>query len=121
MLVVSNRGPYRFVAEADGTFTARPGAGGLSSALRPLLTDGSHDATWVAAALTDADRAATGTAHAPGLNLVLLDLDPTLARLHYDVVSNGVLWFLHHGMFDLVRRPRFDHRFHDAPGRATSK
>jgi len=29
-------------------------------------------------------------------------------------VSNGVLWFLHHGMFDAVRRPRFDRRFHDA-------
>ena len=27
-------------------------------------------------------------------------------RLHYDVVSNGVLWFLLHGLFDTVRRPR---------------
>lgn len=116
MLVVSNRGPFRFVAEADGTFTARPGAGGLASALRPLLTHGTESATWVAAALTDADRAAVaaGASQAPGLDLVLLDLDPALARLHYDVVSNGVLWFLHHGMFDLVRRPRFDHHFHDA-------
>jgi trehalose 6-phosphate synthase len=115
VLVVSNRGPYSFVAEADGTFTARPGAGGLASALRPLLGDGEHDATWVAAALTDEDRAAAdaGATQVPGMNLVLLDLDPALARLHYDVVSNGVLWFLHHGMFDLVRRPRFDRHFLD--------
>ena len=63
---------------------------------------------------TIAPAIAAGADQAPGLDLVLLDLDPALARLHYDVVSNGVLWFLHHGMFDLVRRPRFDHRFHDA-------
>jgi trehalose 6-phosphate synthase len=115
VLVVSNRGPYSFVAEADGSFSARPGAGGLASALRPLLGNDDHDATWVAAALTDDDRAAAaaGATPAPGLDLVLLDLDPVLARLHYDVVSNGVLWFLHHGMFDLVRRPRFDRHFHE--------
>ena len=34
--------------------------------------------------------------------------------MHYDVVANGVLWFLHHGMFDRARRPRFDLRFRDA-------
>jgi len=34
--------------------------------------------------------------------------------MHYDVVSNQVLWFLHHGMFDLVHRPRFDHHFCEA-------
>ena len=40
-------------------------------------------------------------------------LDPA-SRLHYDVVSNGVLWFLHHGLFDLARRPRFDRHFREA-------
>ena len=25
--------------------------------------------------------------------------------MHYDVISNAVLWFLHHGLFDLARRP----------------
>ncbi len=44
----------------------------------------------------------------------LLALDPDVSRLHYDVVSNGVLWFLHHGLFDLARRPRFDRRFREA-------
>ncbi len=34
--------------------------------------------------------------------------------MHYEVVANGVLWFLHHGMFDRIRRPRFDLRFRDA-------
>ena len=32
----------------------------------------------------------------------------------YDVVCNATLWFLHHGLFELARRPRFDTRFRDA-------
>ena len=34
--------------------------------------------------------------------------------MHYDVVSNGVLWFLFHDLFDRIRRPRFDQRFREA-------
>jgi len=117
-VVVSNRGPYRFVENADGSFGVRPAAGGLSSALRPLLTSGAagEGASWVAAALSDSDRAAirAGAVVEPGIGLHLLDLDPALQRLHYDIVSNQVLGFLHHGLFDLVRRPRFDHRFREA-------
>ena len=115
MLVVSFRGPYVFVSREDGGFGLQHGAGGLASALTPLLVDGSEDATWVAAALTKDDRAAraAGKASVPGLDLVLLDIDPSIVRLHYDVVSNGTLWFLYHGMFDLVRRPRFDQFFHE--------
>ena len=45
---------------------------------------------------------------------LLLALDPRQHRLHYDIVSNATLWFLHHGLFDLPRRPRFDERFREA-------
>jgi len=113
VIVVSNRGPFRFTAEPGGGFSARPAGGGLASALRPLLLDPERAATWIAAAITDDDRAAAraGAACAPGLELVLLDIEAAQSRLHYDIVSNQTLWFLHHGMFDLVHRPRFDHRF----------
>jgi trehalose 6-phosphate synthase len=115
VLVASFRGPYVFVAEDGGGYALQHGAGGLASALSPLLVDGEHDVTWVAAALTKDDRAAlaAGEARVPGLDLALLDLDRAVVRLHYDVISNGTLWFLYHGMFDLVRRPRFDHHFHE--------
>jgi len=116
VLVVSNRGPFRFTAEPDGSFTPHPAGGGLSSALRPLLGDPAVHAAWIAAAMGDDDRAAvrTDAVRAPDLDLTLLDLEPELARRHYDVVSNQTLWFLYHGMFDLVRRPTFDARFRDA-------
>jgi trehalose 6-phosphate synthase len=73
------------------------------------LGDGSGTA-WIAAALTDADRAvaAEGEREAAGFRLTLLDVDPGAHRLAYDVVSNETLWFLHHGLFDPVRTPVFD-------------
>ncbi|MCI0634318.1 MAG: trehalose-6-phosphate synthase [Actinobacteria bacterium] len=123
MIVVSNRGPNSFTRHDDGSFTARRGAGGVVSALEPLLTnhnrratEGTQPATWVAAAISDADRAAVraGAAHVPDLDLHLLEIDPDQHRLHYDTVSNSILWFLHHGLFDLPRRPRFDARFVEA-------
>ncbi len=32
----------------------------------------------------------------------------------YEVISNGTLWFCHHHLFDLARRPRFDWHWHEA-------
>jgi trehalose 6-phosphate synthase len=34
--------------------------------------------------------------------------------MHYDVVSNSVLWFLFHDLFDRIRHPNFDDRFREA-------
>jgi trehalose 6-phosphate synthase len=116
VIVVSNRGPFRFEKSSDGTFSAHRGSGGVVSALMPLLAN-REDATWVAAAIGEDDRAAVAAGTPTptgGVHAKLLALDPQISRLHYDVVSNGVLWFLHHGLFDLARRPRFDRRFREA-------
>jgi trehalose 6-phosphate synthase len=115
MIVVSHRGPYRFDEADDGSFFARRGAGGVVSALAPLLAD-NDDACWIAAAISDDDRAAAaaGAATGLGIDLELLALDEDQHRLHYDVIANGVLWFLHHGMFDRVQKPSFDIAFRDA-------
>jgi trehalose 6-phosphate synthase len=113
MMLVTHRGPYRFSVRDDGSFTSTRGAGGIVSALLPLVhrdhPDGERRA-WIAAVIDGGDRAAVnaGAASVPGLDLHLLDLDPEQHRMHYDVISNAVLWFLYHGLFDLPRRPRFD-------------
>jgi trehalose 6-phosphate synthase len=85
------------------------------SALAPLLT-GNADARWIAAASNDAERAAVqaGVATVEGLDLRILDIDARTHGLHLDGFCNSTLWFLHHGLFDHVRRPRFDHHFRDA-------
>jgi trehalose 6-phosphate synthase len=117
MMLVTHRGPFRFSAAEDGNFVVHRGAGGVVSALLPLFEhpDGSRDerVAWIAASIDPDDQAAVarGDAVVPDLDLHLLALDPALHRRHYDVVSNATLWFLHHGLFDLPRRPRFDEHF----------
>jgi trehalose 6-phosphate synthase len=119
VIIVAHRGPVTFVRDERGGFHARRGAGGLAGTLGPLLTHHRGDGgpvTWVAAAMSDDDRAAAaaGKTKLEDVDLQLLELDPREHRLHYDVVSNATLWFLYHGLFDLPRRPRFDHRFREA-------
>jgi trehalose 6-phosphate synthase len=113
-VVASNRGPLSFARDDSGALVARRGAGGLVSALRPLLTG--TGATWVAAAATEEDRAATeaGLMDLDGIRLSPVAADDDTYRKAYDVVSNSTLWFLHHGLYDLPRRPRFDSRWSDA-------
>jgi trehalose 6-phosphate synthase len=115
VIVVSHRGPVSFKRARDGSFAARRGAGGVVSALAPLLRD-REDARWIAAAIGDDDREAVraGAVSVPGLALELLALDPETHRLHYDVISNRVLWFCFHGLFDTAREPVFDRALHEA-------
>jgi trehalose 6-phosphate synthase len=117
-VVVSNRGPVRFVPKDGGGFEPVPAPGGVASALGPLFLSGAagDGASWVASAVDEGDRAAAvaSAVRVEGIDLRLVAHDPDLYRLYSDIVANGTLWFLHHGLFDLPRRPRFDHRFREA-------
>jgi trehalose 6-phosphate synthase len=112
-VIVSNRGPLSFHFE-DGHPVAGVSAGGMAGSLHPLVTG--TGATWVACALGDADRMAIaeGMTNEAGLHLELLEPDPALYQMAYDVVSNATLWFCHHHLFDAARRPRSDGHWSEA-------
>ena len=114
IVIASNRGPLSFRMGEDGQPVARRGAGGLVSGLAPLVAG--TDATWIASAMSEIDRqvAAAGVVEAEGFRVRLLPIDADIYRMAYDVVGNATLWFVHHALFDLARRPRFDHRFAEA-------
>jgi trehalose 6-phosphate synthase len=114
IVIVSNRGPLSFRAGDDGELVAKRGAGGLVSGIGPLVAG--TDATWIAAAMSDGDRqaAARGTIEAEGFRVRTLALDPEQYRMSYDVICNATLWFVHHHLFDLSRRPRYDTHWRDA-------
>lgn len=131
MVIVSNRGPVSFslldqpsAPGDDGTaappgdgldgVVAKRGAGGLVSGLAPIVSG--TDAIWVAAAMSDGDRlvAAHGLVETEGLRVRLVGVDDDLYRMAYDVIGNATLWFLHHSLWDLSRRPRFDRRWREA-------
>ena len=114
MVVVSNRGPVSFSYGDDGNLVAKRGGGGLVSSLGPLVRN--TGALWLAAAMGDADREAATreVVDAEGFRVRSLAVDPSQYRMAYDVISNATLWFLHHGLFDLSRRPRLDRRWREA-------
>ncbi len=113
---MSNRGGLSFAFDGEGALVSRRGAGGLVSALAPGVEQ--TGATWVAGALSDADRAAAAAREGPvdahGLRLHLLALDPALYAAYYDVVANSTLWFLHHGLFAAATEPVFDRAWRHA-------
>jgi trehalose 6-phosphate synthase len=112
-VLVSNRGPLAFHLE-DGEPVAGTSAGGLAGSMRPLVVG--TGATWVAAAMGEADRAAAarGLMVEDGLRIELVEPEADIYNLAYNVVSNSMLWFCHHHLFDAVRRPRADHRWLEA-------
>jgi trehalose 6-phosphate synthase len=115
VIVVSHRGPFLFSNAADGSLVAGRGPGGLAGTLHALATstDLLDGACCISAALSDGDEAAARGAVAPTLatDIRFVEIDHAAHQLHYEVVSNRVLWFLFHGLFDLVRRPTFDESF----------
>ncbi|HZT65861.1 MAG TPA: trehalose-6-phosphate synthase [Acidimicrobiales bacterium] len=114
LVIASNRGPVSFGRDDDGRLVPRRGAGGLVSSLGPLVAG--SGATWIAAPMSDADReaAASGRIDVEGFRFHCVDVDPAVYRMAYDVVSNSTLWFLHHHLFDLPRRPRIDRTWRQA-------
>ncbi|HEV8488621.1 MAG TPA: trehalose-6-phosphate synthase [Candidatus Limnocylindrales bacterium] len=134
LVVVSNRGPITFEHEPDepGGLSAARGPGGLVTALAEL---GRHaPLTWVAAALTDADRevaphldpastSAEGgrarelvSAILPGqdVRLVYAPVPEDVYERQYGVVANPFLWFLQHEMYATAYAPNVDEALLDA-------
>jgi trehalose 6-phosphate synthase len=102
--------------DRSGRLGGHQGAGGLVSSLGPLVA--SSGATWVAAAISEGDRAAAaaGVIDESGYHLLLLTPDPDRYRMAYEDVSNATLWYLHHRLFDLARKPSIDGRWFEAWG-----
>jgi trehalose 6-phosphate synthase len=111
VLVASNRGPVRFIDE-DGDLVAKRGAGGLVSALAPVVQE--TGGLWVASAMGAEDRRKAEEAPDGRLEVVLDDAKYSLRLLSFDEetyeraynsISNRLLWFLHHYLWDLPRSP----------------
>jgi trehalose 6-phosphate synthase len=113
LVILSNRGPVGFRRGSNGALESVRGAGGLVTALRPLVDR--LDVTWIASAMTDAERdvAAGGartarSAAGSPFRFRLVVHDPDAYRLFYGVVANPVLWFVQHGLWGLKHDPEAD-------------
>ena len=115
LIVVSNRGPVTYGRDG-GERVSRRGGGGLVTALRGLIAH--HDVTWVASAMTEEDRAVVEEAGGEAVEetlesgatfrLRLVAHEETAYDWFYNVVSNPVLWFLQHYLWELAYTPSVD-------------
>ena len=122
LIVVSNRGPVTYGRDENGERTTRRGGGGLVTALRGLVAH--HDVTWIASAMSDEDRAvvaeASGEAVEEQLNgdssfrLRLVAHGAAAYDWFYNVVSNPMLWFLQHYLWELAYTPSLDNALRHA-------
>jgi trehalose 6-phosphate synthase len=119
LIVVSNRGPVGYTTDASGTRIARRGGGGLVTALRGLVAQ--HDVTWIASAISAEDRAVAAggpvdetLGDGSPYRLRLVAHDPNAYDWHYNVVSNPMLWFLQHYLWDLKYEPEVEGGFVNA-------
>jgi trehalose 6-phosphate synthase len=112
LIVVSNRGPIAY-SRRGGERIARRGAGGLVTALAPLVSH--HDVTWIASALTEEDRAVAAegpveetAGDGSRYRLRLVAHPPEAYDLYYNVVANPTLWFVQHGLWERKHDPGAD-------------
>jgi trehalose 6-phosphate synthase len=110
VLIASNRGPISFVTGEDGRIEPRRGQGGLVTALTGAVQG--TGALWIASAMSEEDRSKAGKRlHAAvgstSYSVRYLAIEPATYAGFYDGISNRVLWFVHHLLWDLPRAPIF--------------
>ncbi len=87
------------------------GSGGLVTALASLAT--ATRALWVAAARDEPDRrlaqrgdpATLRTEDGTDYRVAFIQPPPAAYDLYYNVISNPLLWFIQHYLWDLAREP----------------
>ena len=124
LIVASNRGPVTFSYSDDGTFTSRKGSGGVVTAVSAIARD--RQPIWIAAAMTDGDRARAEVARRTGEGLIsppgqksdfrvqFVVPEPEVYHKYYNLISNPLLWFLQHYLWDTSRAPDIDQEIWDA-------
>jgi trehalose 6-phosphate synthase len=112
VVIASNRGPVSFIRDKE-TFSTTRGAGGLAGALDPVARKLGDDAVWISATTSDDDRDALHAGAADGLEkelgypVYMLDIDREMYARYYDTVSNRMLWFANHCLWDELGIDRF--------------
>lgn len=109
LIIASNRGPVEHYLTQNKTLKSRRGAGGLVTALTDV--GNRMEVTWVALAMTEGDRQAVKEAQRTGgllksplpgqkMKLRYVPISRPAYRKHYENISNQLLWFLQHYMYD---------------------
>ncbi len=109
LIVATNRGPIEYYMAQEHVLKSRRGSGGVITAL--IDAGKQMEMSWVAMAMTEGDRLAIKEAqqhegrlpsHAYGqkIHLRYVAISKAAYRKHYEQISNQLLWFLQHYMYN---------------------
>lgn len=114
LIIASNRGPVTFDESRSGRLRATRGTGGMVSAVSAISRYASP--IWICSPMTSADRKLALQHPGELIPYSTKDYDFRVRFVlteeesyeeYYLTVSNPLLWFLQHYMWDLVRDPTF--------------
>ena len=107
LAILANRGPVSFQRAEDGSLIYQRGGGGLVTALTGLCRY--TDATWISCAQTEEDsaweRGRFSLDEDTQIDIRFLSPGVSAYDGYYNVISNPLLWFLQHSMWDVPRMP----------------
>ena len=123
LIIASNRGPVTFTKRSKGGFDARKCSGGVVTAVSAIARD--RQPIWIAAAMTEGDRHRAQEAaendeqliefgDPPEFRLRFVVPTPECYHQYYNVISNPLLWFLQHYLWDTPRTPDITKEIWDA-------
>jgi trehalose 6-phosphate synthase len=112
IIIASNRGPITLQKKEDNTIHFQKGSGGLVTALVGLAQN--MNVFWIACAQTDLEKSWKSGAipiDDSGKTAIvkLVDVPQNSYDQYYNVISNPLLWFLQHSMWDFIRSPTITH------------
>jgi len=108
LIVVSNRGPVSFSRSEDGKIQFQRSVGGLVTALLGLTQN--VNITWIASAIDEIEKEwgrgkITLDENGRSIDLDLVPLKEDVYDGYYNVISNPLLWFLQHSMWNFISSP----------------
>ncbi|HEY5003546.1 MAG TPA: trehalose-6-phosphate synthase [Ktedonobacteraceae bacterium] len=123
LIIASNRGPVEYQVSKDKKLKPRRGAGGMVTAL--IDAGNSMNVTWVAMTMTEGDRVAVKEAEQHGgllqsplrgqdMQLRYVTISKAAYRKHYEKISNELLWFLQHYLYDPAQDQEANLQWQDA-------
>lgn len=116
VIIAANRAPVTFHQAEGGELSQRRGAGGLVTALVGLT----HymPATWIGCARTEADlgwgQGEVLLNDGQTITVKFIQPDEQAYEQYYNTISNPLLWFIQHSMWDLPRAPIINRKTWDA-------
>jgi len=120
LIVVSNRGPVEF-HKKNSKVEMKRGAGGLVSTLLPIME--TLNGVWIASAMTPGDveiakrfpdNKVPIPEEDPKFWVPFVVVDQRRYECYYSVISNPLLWFVQHYMWNSPYTPTIDDKIHQS-------